>query len=194
MGFHPSSARLPEETGSAGLRFRSRTARWARALLVALLLGMVTVQQPAGSQAAPSGGIVRLGYSAAQSEFDAQAEGRILELLNQLRLSQKVPPVVMDARLQRLARAHSRDMAMRGYVGHDSPEKAFLDRIGQVVPPGTFVGENVTVAQTAEHAFRAFAASPPHRQNMLRPQFRRVGIGVATAGRLGIMVTQDFSE
>jgi hypothetical protein len=29
---------------------------------------------------------------------------------------------------------------------------------------------------------------------MVEPAFHRVGIGVATAGELGVMVTEDFSE
>ena len=34
--------------------------------------------------------------------------------------------------------------------------------------------------------------SPGHRENILRPEFRRIGIGVISAGAYGKMVTQLF--
>jgi uncharacterized protein YkwD len=56
------------------------------------------------------------------------------------------------------------------------------------------VGENVTLARSVEQAHAAFVASSPHLRNILEPRFRRVGIGVAGAGDLGLFVTQDFAE
>ncbi|HEY8824239.1 MAG TPA: CAP domain-containing protein [Candidatus Limnocylindria bacterium] len=34
--------------------------------------------------------------------------------------------------------------------------------------------------------------SPGHRENILRPEFSRIGIGVITAGIYGRMITQLF--
>jgi uncharacterized protein YkwD len=34
--------------------------------------------------------------------------------------------------------------------------------------------------------------SPGHRENILRPEFTRIGIGVISAGAYGRMVTQLF--
>ena len=36
--------------------------------------------------------------------------------------------------------------------------------------------------------------SPPHRANILRPQFHRVGIGVVDGGMHGKMFTQNFAD
>jgi uncharacterized protein YkwD len=36
--------------------------------------------------------------------------------------------------------------------------------------------------------------SPGHRENILRPEFGRVGIGILDAGVQGLMITQNFRD
>jgi len=67
------------------------------------------------------------------------------------------------------------------------------DRLAGFLRPGSRIGENVAMVQTVEEGQRAFVASQSHLQNMLDPRFHRVGIGVTTAGAMGIMITEDFS-
>jgi hypothetical protein len=54
-------------------------------------------------------------------------------------------------------------------------------------------GENVAFNQTADGAHRGLMASPPHRKNILNPEFNAVGIGVVRTGN-DIWVTQDFAR
>jgi uncharacterized protein YkwD len=51
----------------------------------------------------------------------------------------------------------------------------------------------VALAQTIEDAHVALVASPAHPRTMLDPTVHRVGIGVAIAEDLGIMITEDFT-
>jgi uncharacterized protein YkwD len=165
--------------------------------LSVVLLVLFSAPGPAGSQSplVVGPGVIPLDYRAAQSEIDPGAEDELLALLNQVRAEYHLPPLVMDPMLRAAARAHSRDMALHGYFGHSSPwGQSFVDRLAAVVRGGTLVGENVAVAASAEGAEAAFLASPGHFRNMVEPAFHRVGIGVATAGELGVMVTEDFSE
>ncbi len=165
--------------------------------LLFVLLFTLTVLRHAFPQSAPDGGssAVRLGYQVTQSEYRPEEENRLLELLNLSRRQHNLPLLVMDTALRAAARTHSRNMATHGYIGHGSPEgESFLDRMAHVVRAGSFVGENVTIARTMEQAHSAFVESQDHRKNMLEPRFHRVGIGIATVGPLGIIVTQDFSE
>lgn len=86
-------------------------------------------------------------------------------------------------------------MALRGYVGHGSLDgRSIQDRLGWTVRPGVRMGENVAAVQTVEQGHSAFVASAGHLRNILNPAFRRVGIGVATAGDAGIRITEDFAE
>jgi uncharacterized protein YkwD len=149
---------------------------------------------PATPQSLPPG-VVQLPTRVSDSQYDLDAETRLFDLLNRIRQESGLRPLVAGGSLTFAARAHSRDMAVRGYFGHDSLEgQPFVDRLVGIVRGGTFVGENVAIAGTAEEAHAAFVASPAHLRNMLNPAFHQVGIGVATAGELGLAITEDFSE
>ena len=55
-------------------------------------------------------------------------------------------------------------------------------------------GENLAYAPTVEIAHQGLMNSPGHRENILRPSFGRVGIGVIDGGVYGKMFTQDFAD
>jgi uncharacterized protein YkwD len=58
------------------------------------------------------------------------------------------------------------------------------------------IGENVAVSDTFDAAFihQGFMDSPEHRDNILNPQYDRVGIGVVYSRDREYFVTQDFSQ
>lgn len=133
--------------------------------------------------------------AAPRTEVFPDAEDALLVLLNQVRRQHRLRLLVMDASLRQVARSHSREMASRGFVGHGSPAGGSLaERLAGAVTARSFVGENVTLAGSIEQAHSAFVASAPHLRNILEPRFRRVGIGVAGAGDLGLFITQDFAD
>lgn len=118
-----------------------------------------------------------------------------MALLNQTRREHGLPPLVMDETLRRAARAHSQDMALRGYYGHDTPDGTpFTERLASVMIINGLVGENITIETSIEEANRAFVASRGHLANMIEPKFHRVGIGIATTGSPSLMITEDFAE
>lgn len=139
---------------------------------------------------------IPLDYQAPQSVIDSAAERELFQLINQVRSHYHRLPLVLDSLLQAAARAHSRDMALHGYFGHTSPQgQSFIDRlVAAGVRGGTRVGENVAFADSVQDAHAAFLASPHHLRTIIDPAFHRVGLGVATAGQMGLAVTEDFSE
>jgi uncharacterized protein YkwD len=138
--------------------------------------------------------MVALDVRTSNSVDQPDAEQQLLALLNSVRAQHRLPPLRMDRSLQAVARAHSRDMATAGYVGHGSPfGPSAMDRLSHVVLRG-LVGENVTFAVSCAAANRALVASDGHLENILEPRFHRVGIGVFSAGQFGMAVTQDFAE
>ncbi|HKX19341.1 MAG TPA: CAP domain-containing protein [bacterium] len=137
---------------------------------------------------------VWLAGRAPNSAFSPASENILLSLLNSVRLSRGIALLKPDAALRNIARAHSRSMALRGFVGHDSPTgESFAERLSGVLAAGTAVGENVAFAERPSQAHDAFLASAAHTANMLSPVFRRVGIGVATAGGFGLAITELFA-
>jgi len=49
-------------------------------------------------------------------------ENRVLDLINAERAQHRLKPLKINAKLSDLARAHSRDMARRGFFDHVNPE------------------------------------------------------------------------
>jgi uncharacterized protein YkwD len=180
-------------------RSRGRTLRFLRLLLVVLVTtALRVIAQPGGTvgQTVPDPGAVMVmtNLRVTQSVFVPDAEDGLLALLNQTRRQHGLTSLVMNRVLRTIARGHSREMALGGFIGHGSlSSRSFLDRLSTVLRAGTLVGENVTCAVTITQMEAAFEASPSHLPNILEPRFRSVGIGIAT-GALGFLVTEDFAE
>jgi uncharacterized protein YkwD len=94
-----------------------------------------------------------------------------------------------------VARAYSADMFARGYFSHLDPDgKSPFDRMrAGDVEFGT-AGENLALAPTLKLAHQGLMNSPGHRANILKPEYRTVGIGIVDGGAYGLMVTQDFTD
>ncbi|HKU19507.1 MAG TPA: CAP domain-containing protein [Terriglobales bacterium] len=126
--------------------------------------------------------------------YDQTAEQKIFELLNQARTRRGLPALQANAQLQEAARAHSQLMASRQKLSHKFGGEAVLrDRLASTGLHFDNDGENVGLNQSAEGAHQGFMHSPPHRANILNPDYNAVGIAVvARAGNL--WVTEDFAR
>ena len=130
----------------------------------------------------------------------------VLCLHNRERGARGLPLLRESAKLRRAAEGHSGDMVASGFFAHDSPVGADMaDRIlgtGYARDQGWSLGENIAWGTgslaTAAEIQRAWMDSPGHRANILRRQFREIGIGIAVgapvdAGGLdGATYTADF--
>ena len=124
-------------------------------------------------------------------------EARLLEVMNEARQAYGLRPLRIDPRLLRAARWQSSNMAAHGYFSHG----AFGSRMAQFGIRGRYLGENLAFGSggggAARSVVRAWLASPPHRLNLLRPGFRRVGIGAAIGASGSLsgarLVTADFA-
>ena len=135
-----------------------------------------------------------LGTGAQDSAFVPAAGEDLLAMLNAVRSEHGLAPLSMNGVLRGVARGHSRDMALKGYIGHGSTDGgSFFTRMSRVVSRGTLTGENVAAAVDPVRIHAAFIHSEGHLKNILDPAFRRVGVGVATAGRL-LIATEDFTD
>jgi uncharacterized protein YkwD len=55
------------------------------------------------------------------------------------------------------------------------------------------MGENLAMAPSVRQAQDLLMASPPHRENILKPEYDRVGIGVVVAPNGERWFTEDFA-
>ena len=135
------------------------------------------------------------GAKAAPSfPYDEAAEQKIFQLLNQARTQRGLPVLQQNAQLQEAARSHSQLMAARQILSHQfRGEAPARDRLAETGLHFDSDGENVGLNQTATGAHQGFMHSPPHRANILNPDYNAVGIGVVARGG-NIWVTEDFAR
>jgi uncharacterized protein YkwD len=130
-----------------------------------------------------------------------------LRLINAVRRHHGLHTLRLDSRLSSAARDHSRDMVRRHYFAHNTPEgESPAHRVlatGYVRPHRHWVvGETLAWWRPAASPARIVAAwmhSPPHREVILTPAFRDIGIGVVLGvprpmGRGGATYTADFGR
>ncbi len=140
---------------------------------------------------------IALDVSPASSDLrvDAAAENKMLELVNAERAKVGVSPLVMDQKIVAVARSYSRDMFVRKYFSHYSPEgEDAADRLQKGGVSFVLAGENLAYSPDLMAAHEGLMESPGHKRNILDPEFHRVGIGIIATDSFGIMVTQNFTN
>src|SRR5690606_23930162 len=103
--------------------------------------------------------------------------------------------LTLDQSLVDVARDHSSDMWARGFFSHVNPDG--LDPFDRMKAAGIkfgWAGENLAIAPTTAVAHQNLMDSPGHRENLLSPNFRRIGIGVAHHSEMGLIFTQVFTD
>lgn len=127
----------------------------------------------------------------------ARLEDALYEAINEVRATEGLIALRRDANVDRVARAHSRDMVARGYFAHETPEGLTppdrLKRGG--VTNISLAGENVGLTNRGDpnrEIVAGWLASPIHRQNLLAPMFNATGIGVARAADGTFFYTQLY--
>jgi uncharacterized protein YkwD len=154
---------------------------------MAPLLGLALALAASAGAGANATTPVPLSPSGASS---TPGEYSIVRAMNVVRAQNGVPPLRVGRALTRAARAHSADMARRGYFEHGS----FVQRLRAFGVRASYVGENLasgTQPLPAAAVVQMWIASPPHRRNLLDRSFRRIGVGVA--GGTTRLVTADFA-
>jgi uncharacterized protein YkwD len=116
------------------------------------------------------------GTSSPVHADDVSRRDRMLRLLNQTRRSHGLPVFRLNRDLSHFAWQHSKRMAEQNRCFHT------LDLYGAVraYHPSRW-GENVGAAGTMRRVRALWMNSGGHRTNLLKPGFRRIGIGVVRA-------------
>jgi uncharacterized protein YkwD len=126
-----------------------------------------------------------------------RSESSLLREMNRVRAEHGLGRLTPDTHLQRAARTHSMEMIGANVFAHG----AFSTRMADFNVTGHVAGENLAWGTgglaTAHAIVAAWLASPEHRANLLRPAFKRVGVGDLVGAFLGHrdahVVTADFA-
>lgn len=152
-----------------------------------------TTPAPAREKApAPAPSTARPAPTTAAPSGAAAAEAAVLGLVNEERAQVGCAPVKASTSLANLARAHSTDMAARGFFDHTNPDGATpWDRADKAGVSG-LGGENIARGQAdAGAVMNAWMQSEGHRANILNCDFTTMGVGVHM-GDGGPWWTQNF--
>ncbi len=115
-------------------------------------------------------------------------EAEFLNGLNAERVRAGLPPLTLDPALVEAARYRSADMAANNYFSHTAPDgTTVFDLLDSRGVQYTWAGENLARnnypdAEAVQVALRELMASAPHRDNILNPNYTRVGVGYAVDG------------
>ncbi|MBA3733698.1 MAG: CAP domain-containing protein [Actinobacteria bacterium] len=133
--------------------------------------------------------------SAAQARGLNSSEASLLQTMNAVRTGHGLAPLRLDVHLLRAARGHSADMMRRQYFAHGSVAARALAQSAR----GPIFGEDLAwgTGVTAQWVVNQWLASPMHRAVLLRPGFRRLGLGITFGTFVGhggaAVVTADFA-
>lgn len=132
----------------------------------------------------PTGGKV-LGYAANISPDE------VIRLTNEKRAANGLAPLTYSPLLSQSAQAKGADMLNKGYWAHVAPDGTepwifFLNAGYQY----KYAGENLARDfSSASAAVDAWMASPTHRDNLLSPKYKEIGIGVVEGSLNGVDTT-----
>jgi uncharacterized protein YkwD len=137
---------------------------------------------------------------ASTSTLRPATEKQVIVLINKVRVDHGLHRLTLDTKLRNAARYHSRDEMTNDYFSHDGPSGTFGVRIDRYVHRA-LAAENICYGtggwSKASGIVSLWMHSPEHRQIILTPSLRRVGVGVAFGtfkGQPGTgMATADFS-
>ena len=127
------------------------------------------------------------------SDFERQ----VFDLVNEVRHSYGLEPLIWNEYLAQAARYHSEDMATNNFISHAGSDGSQVpERMNRVGLQGFFAwAENVAIGQqTPEQVMYGWMNSPGHRANILR-NIRYIGIGVKPIEHQGFQIfawTQKF--
>ncbi len=123
----------------------------------------------------------------------------IVNLANQARSEVSLAPLKLNAKLNVSAQGKANDMMAKQYFAHVSPEGVepwfWFDQAGYNY---TYAGENLALGfETAEGVHKAWMNSPGHRDNIVNPNYKDIGIAIIYGdyeGSFTTIIVQHFGS
>lgn len=108
-----------------------------------------------------------------------QNEQKVVELVNQERTKRGLLPLTISTKVSQFAREKAEDMRDKNYFDHHSP--TYGDPCDHMKNSGvnySYCGENIAAGQqTPEEVMNAWMSDAGHRDNILSPKYKYIGVG-----------------
>lgn len=140
--------------------------------------------------------VLLLGHAvpapASAQAYRTDDEAWVVAAVNATRTGRGLSRLAVVPALVDLAREQSARMEARGAIFHNLQLKEGLTDLGL---DWRWAGENVGVGGDVRVIQDAFLASPAHHDNIVRPDYNAIGVGVLSDGDgTGVYVTQVFAK
>ncbi len=124
-------------------------------------------------------------------------EDQVLQLVNLERAAHGLAPVVLNAKLNGIAADYACLMIAESFFSHKDPitgrgpgERAIAGKYRFYA-----VGENLAAGQeTAAEVMKLWMESPSHREIILDPKWKEIGLAVRRGGEYGTYWVQEFGD
>lgn len=133
-------------------------------------------------------------YTAASKQLIEGFEFQLFDLTNAARVQHGLSFLSWDEDVRETARSHSMDMAENNYFNHTNLEgQDPFDRMTEDGIPFSVAGENLAYGQTSSvFAHEGLMNSLGHRENILKEDYKRLGVGVAFNSKSQPYYTENF--
>lgn len=108
----------------------------------------------------------------------------VIDLTNEVRRRNGLPPLIADMSLQKAAQLKSEDMAQAHDLSHQSSTYGSpFEMLQDFGIEYEVAAENITQGQVSpQEVMDSWMASPGHRQNILNEDITHIGVGYVTSG------------
>jgi hypothetical protein len=118
-----------------------------------------------------------------QTEWDQlfiewQLEKQLWELTNEYRGEKGIGTLAWDDSLAEIAREHSQEMALQGFISHEIPSGNGSARMIRAGYTHATARENIARSRSFAWAYHSFLSSPTHVENMVAADVTSIGIGI----------------
>ncbi|WP_409288419.1 CAP domain-containing protein [Peribacillus sp. SCS-37] len=136
----------------------------------------------------------RTFYARPDKGLEAGFEYQLFDLVNASRLVHGLGPLTWDAHIKQTAQKHSADMAVHHYFDHTNLQGLSpFDRMKEDNIRYRTAGENIAYGQLSSvYAHEGLMNSLGHRENILKQDYERLGVGVAFNEESQPYYTQNF--
>jgi uncharacterized protein YkwD len=127
--------------------------------------------------------------------YNAALSPELLRLVNGERAKAGLSPLEYNGNLAHLAQSYGEEIAATRFLSHlNRNGKTPADRAKEQKINFNYLGENLAIAGDVPAAHQALMNSTSHRDNILSPVFRRVGLAVFHVSPNGVLVIEEYTN
>ncbi len=128
---------------------------------------------------------------ATAQQYLASDEAHVTAMVNGTRSGKGLQRLSTNGGLVNMAREQAVRMLQKGNIFHNPNLGTDIQALNVI---WKIAGENVGMGPNVDLIEQAFLDSPHHYENIVRPNFNSIGVGVVPDGKGGVFVTQVFAE